>query len=205
FRPDGMASRILGMGDVVELVQKAQQHINADDAKNQQKRVAEGKYNLNDFREQMAQVGKMGSMKQIMEMLPGASKLTQDVDVDLESKRFLTIINSMTKKERANPEIIDAGRRRRIARGCGDGFEPAEVNKLIKQFDQMRSMMKQMANMSMMDRMKKMMGLANSGALAAGESLKQKERSARNPMNSKERADLRKKERQRKKQNRKKH
>jgi signal recognition particle subunit SRP54 len=142
-------------------------------------------------------------MRSLLEMMPGglSKMLPEDVDPEQETRRVSAMLDSMTPYERANPDIITISRRRRIAAGAG--VEPHEINKLIKQFEQMRPLMKSMANMSMMDRMKKMMGLGQMGALANGGPFRQKERSKRNQLTADAKARERKAERQRKKQNRK--
>lgn len=204
FRPDGMAQRILGMGDMLGLVQKAQETFNAEEAQKQQERLEKGKFDLNDFRDHLAKVAGMGSVRGLLDLMPGQLNqlLPEDADPDEELRRVSAMLNSMTAKERSDPDVIDISRRRRIA--AGSGVEHHEVNKLIKMFEQMREMMQKMASMSMMDRMKQLMRLGQSGALTNGSGLKQKERSARNPLTTKDRAKQRKQERQRKKQNRKK-
>lgn len=203
FRAEGMASRILGMGDVLSLVEKAQLAVDEEQARKQQQRMEQGKFDLNDFRDQIQAMGKVGSMRSLLEMLPGGlgKMIPDDADPEKELGRVTAMLNSMTPHERANPDVINISRRRRIAAGAG--VEPHEINKLIKQFEDMRPLMKQMASMSMMDRMKKLMGLGQGGAFANGMGLKQKERSKRNQMSADERAKSRKQERQRKKQNRK--
>ena len=203
FRPDGMASRILGMGDVLSLVEKAQRAVDAEEAARQQAKMEKGKFDLNDFRDQLRNMGKLGSMRDMLDMLPGnlSQQLPDDADPEQELRYITAMLDSMTAEERTNPDIINISRRRRIA--LGSGVEPHEVNKLIKQFDQMRGVMKQMASMSMMDRVKKLMGLSQSGALTDGTGLKQKQRSQRNPRTTEERARVRKAERQRKKKQRK--
>lgn len=204
FRPEGMASRILGMGDVLSLVHKAQQAIDAEEAAKQQAKMEKGKFDLNDFRNQLSAIKGMGSggMRGLMEMLPGGmgKMIPEDADPDKEVGHVTAMLDSMTPFERANPDKIDISRRRRIALGAG--VQHHEVNKLIKQFEQMRGVMKQMASMSMMDRLKSFAGM-NPQSLAEGGMLKQKERSKRNPLSAKEIAKNRKAERQRKKQNRK--
>lgn len=203
FRPEGMASRILGMGDVLGLVSKAQQAIDQEEALKQQEKLQKGKFDLNDFRSQLAAVKSMGPMRGLLEQMPGglAQMVPEDADPEEELKRISAMLDSMTSAERANPDVIEHSRRRRIAAGAG--VEPHEINKLIKQFDSMRGMMKQMASMNFMDRMKNLVGLGRSGALFNGNPLKQKERSERNPRTAKEIAKMRKDERKRKKENRK--
>ncbi|MEM7162865.1 MAG: signal recognition particle protein [Bacteroidota bacterium] len=161
FHPDRMADRILGMGDVVSLVERAQQQYDEEKAKKLQKKIAKNKFDFNDFLDQINQVKKMGNMKDLMGMIPGMSKAMKGVDVDDDAFNGIeAIIHSMTPQERANPEIIDMSRRKRIARGSGN--EVVEINKLMKQFGDMKKMMKVMSNkrnmanlMSQMQRMRR--------------------------------------------------
>ncbi|MBY0589317.1 signal recognition particle protein [bacterium] len=205
FRPEGMASRILGMGDVLGLVHKAQQAMDEDEARKAQEKMEKGKFDLSDFYTQLQRVKSMGSFKGMLELMPGMSQmLGDDDDPEGEMGRIEAIISSMTEKERAKPEVIDHSRRRRIAKGSGT--EPHEVNKLIKMFEQMRSVMQGMAKMSMMDRVKMMMGMQKTGALQGLAPLKQKERSKRGAnISDDDRRKARKAEKQRKKSNRKRH
>lgn len=151
FYPDRMASRILGMGDVLSLVEKAQEVYDAKQAKEIQKKFRKDEFTLDDFLEQMQQVKKLGSLDQILGMIPGMGNLKKQLegaDIDLNGKeirRIEAIIRSMTPKERADIKIIDGSRRKRIARGSGTSVQ--EVNKLIKQFAEMRKMMKKMKNL----------------------------------------------------------
>ncbi len=151
FYPDRMASRILGMGDVLSLVEKAQEVYDAKQAKEIQKKFRKDEFTLDDFLEQMQQVKKLGSLEQILGMIPGMGNLKKQLegaDIDLNGKeirRIEAIIRSMTPKERADIKIIDGSRRKRIARGSGTSVQ--EVNKLIKQFAEMRKMMKKMKNL----------------------------------------------------------
>lgn len=152
FHPDRMASRILGMGDVVSLVERAQQQFDEKQAAELQKKIRKNKFDFNDFRAQIQQIKKMGNMKDLVGMIPGASKALKDVEIDDNAfKPIEAIIDSMTPKERENPDIIDQRRRMRIAKGSGTSIE--EVNKLIKQFMDMRKVMKQMSNPGMMAKM----------------------------------------------------
>jgi len=152
FHADRIAGRILGMGDVVTLVEKAQEHFDAAEAEKLQEKMSAG-LDLEDFLGQMKKMKKMGSMRQIMKMVPGMSNQMDSLDMDDgELVRFEAIIHSMTPKERRRPEMIEASRRRRIARGSGT--DPKDVSGLIKSFAQVRDMMKVMSGMSMMDRMK---------------------------------------------------
>lgn len=203
FRPEGMASRILGMGDVLSLVSKAQQAIDAEEAARQQAKMETGKFDLNDFRDQLARISGMGSISNLLEMMPGGlnKMIPEDSDPEKEVRRVSAMLDSMTPKERANPHLIDISRRRRIAMGAG--VEPHDINKLIKQFEQMRGVMKQMASLSMMDRLKTLVGMGQRGALSGGAPLKTKQRSVRDPRTSREISQSRKLERQRKKENRK--
>lgn len=148
FYPDRMASRILGMGDVISLVERAQQAFDEEDARKLNKKMRENKFDFNDFLGQMQQIKKMGNMKDLMGMIPGMGSALKDVDISNDSfKPIEAAILSMTPKERENPDIIDGSRRRRIAKGSGNSIQ--EVNNLLKQFDQMRKMMKKMNNASL--------------------------------------------------------
>ncbi|MBI5724521.1 MAG: signal recognition particle protein [Planctomycetes bacterium] len=152
FHADRMAGRILGMGDVVSLVEKAQQQFDAEEAAKLQEKMAKGKFTLDDFLAQMRQMQKMGPLKEILKMIPGLGSQLDTVPISGdEIMRMEAIIQSMTAKERQNPDIIEASRRRRIARGCGAAVE--DVSGLIKSFNQVAGMMKQMAGMGMRDRM----------------------------------------------------
>lgn len=146
FHPERMASRILGMGDVMTLIEKAQNTIDEKDAEKLAKRVQENKFDMNDLLEQLRSIQKMGPIKNVISMLPGVSEQIKDVDID--ERQFLRVeamILSMTKAEREKPSIIDPKRKRRIAAGSGTKVE--DVNRLLKQFDQMQKMMKQLKNM----------------------------------------------------------
>jgi len=149
FHPDRMASRILGMGDVVSLVERAQQQIDEKQAAEIQRKIRKNKFDFNDFLNQLQQIKKMGNIKDLMGMIPGMGKAIKDVDLDNDSfKGIEAIIQSMTPYEREHPEVINGPRRQRIARGSGNDI--AEVNKLLKQFEEMRKMMKMMNNPSKM-------------------------------------------------------
>lgn len=152
FHPDRMASRILGMGDVVSLVERAQQQFDEKEAAELQRKIRKNKFDFNDFRSQIQQIKKMGNMKDLMGMIPGVGKAIKDVDIDDDAfKPIEAIINSMTPYERANPDAIDQKRRARIAKGSGTDL--VEVNKLMKQFGDMRKVMKQMSNPAQMAKM----------------------------------------------------
>jgi signal recognition particle subunit SRP54 len=153
FYPERMAGRILGMGDVVSLVEKAQEQFDEEQAKRLEKKIKKDQFDFNDFLDQIGQIKKMGSMKDIMGMLPGMGQL-KNVDVDDNAfKPVEAIIKSMTPSERSNPALINQSRKTRIAKGSGTSVE--EVNKLLKQFDQMRQMMKMFTNKSQMAAMMK--------------------------------------------------
>lgn len=156
FHPDRMADRILGMGDIVSLVERAQEQFDDKQAKELEKKIRKNKFDFDDFRNQIQQIKKMGNIKDLAAMIPGVGKAIKDVDIDDNAfKGIEAIINSMTPKERSNPEIINQSRRMRIAKGSGTDMQ--EVNRLMKQFDQMRKMMKMVAGTSN----SKMMQMAN--------------------------------------------
>lgn len=164
FHPSRMADRILGMGDIVSLVERAQEQFDEEEARRLQKKIQKNKFDFNDFLNQIEQIKKMGNLKDLASMIPGVGKAIKDVDIDDNAfKGIEAIIKSMTPKERTNPEILNTSRRQRIAKGSGTNIQ--EVNKLIKQFDQTRKMMKLMTgnNMSkmagMMEKMKGMPGM----------------------------------------------
>ena len=160
FHPARMADRILGMGDVVSLVERAQEQFDEEEAKRLEKKIRKNQFDFNDFYNQIQQIKKMGNIKELASMIPGVGKAIRDVDIDDNAfKGIEAIIQSMTPQERTHPEVLNTSRRRRIASGSGTSIQ--EVNKLIKQFDQTRKMMKMVtgANMKgMMGRMKNMKG-----------------------------------------------
>ncbi len=144
FHPARMADRILGMGDIVSLVERAQEQFDEEEAKRLQRKIEKNKFDFNDFLGQIAQIKKMGNIKDLVSMIPGMGKVVKDLDLDDNAfKGTEAIILSMTPKERSNPEILNTSRRRRIAKGSGTEIQ--EVNRLIKQFDQMRKMMRTVA------------------------------------------------------------
>jgi signal recognition particle subunit SRP54 len=146
FHPDRMANRILGMGDVISLVERAQQNFDEEEARKLNKKIKKNQFGFDDFLSQMEQIKKMGSMKDLLGMIPGMGKAMKDVDIDDDSlKPIEAIIKSMTPDERTNPDIINGSRRQRIAKGSGTSVQ--EVNQLLKQFQQMRKMMKTMNKM----------------------------------------------------------
>ena len=162
FYPKRMADRILGMGDVVSLVEKAQEQFDEEDAKRLQKKIMKDQFDLNDFLAQLQQIKKMGNVKDLMGMIPGMGKAMKGVDVPEDAfKGVEAIILSMTPKERSNPGILNTARKNRIANGSGTNIQ--EINKLLKQFDDMKKMMKMMSNprnmTGMMSRLKGMGGM----------------------------------------------
>jgi signal recognition particle subunit SRP54 len=143
FYPSRMADRILGMGDVVSLVERAQEQYDEEEARKLQKKIAKNKFGFDDFLNQLQQIKKMGSMKDLLGMIPGAGKMLKDVDIDDDAfKGIEAIIHSMTPEERSNPKIINSSRKKRIGKGSGTSVQ--EVNQLLKQFNQMGKMMKMM-------------------------------------------------------------
>ncbi|WP_455497962.1 signal recognition particle protein [Coprobacter sp.] len=141
FHPARMADRILGMGDIVSLVERAQEQYDEEEAKRLQKKIAKNQFDFNDFISQIQQIKKMGNLKDLASMIPGVGKAIKDVDIDDNAfKSVEAIIYSMTPKERSNPELLNGSRRQRIAKGSGTSIQ--EVNRLIKQFDQTRKMMR---------------------------------------------------------------
>ena len=146
FHPERMADRILGMGDVVSLVERAQMQFDEKQAQELEKKIRKNKFDFNDFMAQIQQIKKMGNIKELASMIPGVGKQIKDLDIDDDAfKGIEAIINSMTPKERANPDIINQSRKLRIARGSGMKLE--DVNRLLKQFDQTKKMMKMVSGM----------------------------------------------------------
>ncbi|WP_375241513.1 signal recognition particle protein [Lacinutrix sp.] len=158
FYPSRMADRILGMGDVVSLVERAQEQFDEEEARKLQKKIAKNQFGFDDFLKQIQQIKKMGNMKDLVGMIPGAGKMMKDVDIDDDAfKHIEAIIHSMTVQERTNPSVINASRKKRI--GKGSGTSVTQVNQLLKQFDQMSKMMKMMQGgkgKAMMNAMKNM-------------------------------------------------
>ncbi len=156
FHPDRMAGRILGMGDVVSLVERAQEQFDEKAARELNKKIAKDQFGFDDFLEQIGQIKKMGNMKDLMGMIPGVGKAIKNIDIpDDAFKGIEAIIKSMTPEERKNPALINGSRRTRLAKGSGRGIE--EVNKLMKQFEEMRKMMKMMGDKSKMQNMMRQM------------------------------------------------
>ena len=208
FHPDRMAGRILGMGDVLTLVEKAQKEFDAEQMALQQEKMMQGKFTLVDFKVAMGQMKKLGPLKQIMNLIPGMGKVadmmsSSDVDPEQDLQQIEGIIDSMTPQERENPDIIDIGRRRRIA--AGSGTEPADVNKLLKEFSAMSGMMQSMAGMGKMQQMRQLKQLSDSGMFDPGNQLQsKKQRSARGPLDKQAEQEKKKKMRKEAKKQRKK-
>ena len=155
FHPARMADRILGMGDIVSLVERAQEQYDEEEAKRLQKKIAKNQFDFNDFLSQIAQIKKMGNLKELASMIPGVGKAIKDIDIDDNAfKSIEAIIYSMTPAERSNPELLNGSRRTRIAKGSGTTIQ--EVNRLLKQFDQTRKMMKMVTSSKMGKMMPKM-------------------------------------------------
>ncbi|MEY2586470.1 MAG: hypothetical protein RLY11_319 [Bacteroidota bacterium] len=152
FYPDRMAQRILGMGDIATLVEKAQEEFDEEQAKKLEKKIRKNQFDFQDFLDQLQQIKKMGNLKDLMGMIPGMGKAMKDIDISDDAfKGVESIIKSMTPYERSNPDSIDLNRKKRIAKGCGRDMN--EVNQFFKQFEQMKSMMKNMNNMPALGRM----------------------------------------------------
>jgi signal recognition particle subunit SRP54 len=169
FHPERMAGRILGQGDlmgVVEKIASIQQEISQEELQQQQEKLSKGTFTLDDFRKQFQQIAKMG-MKDLIGRMPGmAEMIPEGEDPEVALKRVQGMIDGMTKKEKANPDMIDQSRRRRIAAGAG--VEPHEVKQFLQQFDQVRLLMKQMAEMSIWQRIKMVTGMSKAGAFLPG-------------------------------------
>lgn len=171
FEPDRVAGRILGMGDIVALVEKAQATLEAEQAERMMKRFTKGQFNMNDLKMQLEQMIKMGGMEGMMSMLPGAAKMAKQMDGagidDRMLKQQIALINSMTKKERANPQILQASRKKRIAAGAG--MDVSDLNKLLKMQRQMSDMMKKMGKMGKGGMLKQAMkGMFGKGGMPEG-------------------------------------
>ena len=153
FHPERMADRILGMGDVVSLVERAQEQFDEEEAKRLQKKIQKNKFDFNDFLKQIEQIKKMGNIKDLASMIPGVGKAIKDIDIDNNAFNGIeAIIRSMTPKERTNPEVLNQSRKLRIAKGSGTSIQ--EVNRLVKQFDQTRKMMKMVTGSGMKQMMR---------------------------------------------------
>jgi signal recognition particle subunit SRP54 len=167
FDPERVVGQMLGMGDIVGLVEAAQGAVDEEEARRQQERLAKGKFDLDDFRQQIVNMKKMGSMRDLMSKIPGLNQMPLEemggIDADEEIKRIQGIIDSMTPDERSDPTLIDISRRRRIA--AGSGVDPADVSGLVKQFDSMAAVVRQMAQMSMLDKLRTLTGLGRAAAM----------------------------------------
>ena len=167
FHPSRMADRILGMGDVVSLVERAQEQFDEEEARRLQKKIQKNKFDFNDFLGQIEQIKKMGNIKELAGMIPGVGKAIKDIDIDDNAFNGIeAIIRSMTPKERTNPEILNTSRKNRIAKGSGTSIQ--EVNRLIKQFDQTRKMMKMVTGNQMASMMSRMKGMKLPGMKSPG-------------------------------------
>lgn len=195
FHPERMAQRILGQGDlmsVIEKVARVQSEISQEELQKQQEKLKKGNFTLDDFRKQFEQMAKMGGMRDLMNQMPGMSELIPEgEDPDVAVKRVQGMIDSMTKKERADPDLIDLSRRRRIA--AGSGVEAHEVKQFLNQFDQVRTIMRQMAEMSMFQRLKMVMGMGKAGMFQPGAAIPKTKIGTGHRKSPKERAEERKK------------
>ena len=195
FRPEGMASRIIGQGDLmslIEKVQRAQSSLSQEEVKRQQEAMLKGHFTLDDFLKQFEQLKKMGPIKDVLGSMPGMSEMIPEgEDPEASFTRIQGMVHSMTKAERFNPDIIDLNRRRRIA--AGSGTQPHEIKQFLGQFDQVRAMMKKMANMSVWERIKMVTGMGQAGAFAPGANMVKKKGDTGHRKSAKERAKERKK------------
>lgn len=200
FHPERMAQRIMGQGDIMGIVEKVarvQQELSAEEIQKQQQKLAKGDFTLDDFRKQFEMMAKMGGMKELMSQMPGMSEMIPEgEDPEQSVKRIQGMIDSMTKEEKRNPDLIDIPRRRRIA--DGSGTEPHEVKQFINQFAQVRTLMRQMASMSLWQRIKMVTGLGKAGAFQPGAMLPKAKIGTGHRKTPKERAEERKKKKKRK-------
>jgi signal recognition particle subunit SRP54 len=198
FHPDRMAGRILGMGDVLTLVEQAQRKVDQEEMAKQEARLRKGQFTLDDFRKLMDQTRRLGPLNKLMGLMPGMSRMSEmigDADAETEMSRFRGIIDSMTPDERRSPvKVVDQSRRRRIAAGAG--VQPHEVNALVKQFDAMKDVMQRMTTLKMRDRMKAMQELTQSAMANPGGKLAKQKKGTGKRLTAKEKAKL-KKERER--------
>ena len=193
FDPERLVGQMLGMGDIVGLVESAQQAMDAEEAQRQQEKLAKGKFDLDDFRQQIVQMKKMGSVRDLMSKIPGLNQMSpnlEEIDADGEVQRIQGIIDSMTPAERSRPDLIDMSRRRRIAAGAG--VDPSDVSGLVKQFDAMAAFVKSMAQMSMMDKLRALTGLGRAAASNPGARLYAPKVGTGKRLSPKEREKLRK-------------
>ena len=194
FHPDRMAGRILGMGDVLTLVEQAQQKLDAEELRKQEEKLREGEFTLDDFKKMLGQTKRLGPLNKILSFLPGFGGLTEmfgDKDVESDMRRLVGIIDAMTLEERRNPgEVIDQSRRRRIAAGAG--VAPHDVSELVKQFEPMADMMRRMASLGPIERMRAMQQLSQGGLLDPGARLAKQKIGTGKRLTSAEKAKLRK-------------
>jgi signal recognition particle subunit SRP54 len=205
FHPERMAQRIMGQGDLMGLIEKVgrvQQQLDQEELQRQQQKLAKGDFNLNDFRKQLEQMKQMG-MRDVLSSIPGVGDMIPEgEDPEASLGRLQGMIDSMTNEERRNPDIIDIGRRRRIA--AGSGTEPHEVKQFLNQFEQVRGLMRQMANQSIWQRLKTITGLGKAGAFQPGAHLPKSKIGTGHRKSAKERAQDRKKKRKQEKRGKKK-
>jgi signal recognition particle subunit SRP54 len=194
FRPEGMASRIIGQGDLMDLISKVQRvhsQVSQEELQKQQEKLQKGDFTLDDFRKQFAQLKQMGPMKDVLGSMPGMSEMIPEgEDPEDAFRRIQGMIDSMTKEERRNPDVIDINRRRRIA--AGSGTEPHEIKQFLGQFEQVRTLMRQMAQMSIWERIKMVTGLGKAGAFMPGSKMLAKKGDTGHRKSPKERARERK-------------
>ncbi len=197
FHPERMAQRILGQGDIMGIIEKVarvQQDLTQEEIQRQQEKLKKGDFTLDDFRKQVEQMSKLGGMKDLIGQMPGMSEMIPEgEDPEVAIKRIQGIIDSMTKDERGDPDIIDLGRRRRIA--AGSGVEPHEIKQFLQQFDQIRTLMRQMAQMSIWQRIKMVTGLGKAGMFQPGAMMPKQKIGTGHRKTPKERAEERKKKR----------
>jgi len=206
FHPERLAGRILGMGDMVSLVEQAQRKFDQEEMKEQEERLRKGEFTLDDFKKLLGQTKKLGPINKVLGMIPGMGGMADmmgDVDAEKDMRRLSGIIDSMTLEERRNPrQTIDQSRRRRIAEGAG--VQPHEVNELVKQFEPMAALMKEISGMGPVARMRKMRELSSGkGFDASGRLLKQKKGTGKR-LSPREKAKL-KKEREKEKRRKRRH
>jgi signal recognition particle subunit SRP54 len=193
FDPERLVGQMLGMGDIVGLVEAAQEAVDQEEALRQQEKLSKGKFDLNDFRKQIVMIKKMGSVNDLMGKIPGMGQLKdkmEELDADMEVQRIQGIIDSMTPAERTNPHVIDISRRRRIAQGAG--VDPSDVSGLVKQFDGMAAMVKQISQLSMIDRLKALTGLGRAAAINPNARLVAPKQGTGKRLSPKEKAKLQK-------------
>src|SRR5262245_11834496 len=204
FDPERMAQRIMGQGDIVgiiEKVQRVQAELSQEEIQRQQEKLAKGDFTLDDFRKQFEAMAKMGGMRELIGQMPGmGDMIPEGEDPDEAVKRIQGMVDSMTKEERRNPDLIDMSRRRRIA--AGSGTEQHEIKQFLGQFDQMRTIMRQMASMSMWQRLKMVMGMGKAGLFQPGAMLPKAKIGTGHRKSPKERAEERKKKRKQDKKRR---